>query len=307
MITTVCLNPAIDQSVESDNLQIGGVNRLRTVRSEIGGKGINVAIVLKRLGADVRCISCVGDVDAPFFVQSMKRESVPFDIIRVSGSVRRNLKIVQAGSHAVTELNEQGAEVTEESLAKLCDILSKQGEGSPYTALCGSLPPGCRQDTYQAIMRRLPGRRWVVDTSGAAMQHALREKLFLIKPNLAELEEIIGTRLTTPEAIQNAAVTLCQSGVMYTVISLGEQGAMMTDGKRTVFAPAVPVTATFTVGAGDAMLAGVLYGMDRGETAFDSLRYGVAAGAACVQGGSIHAFSEQSFADLLSKVETREL
>ncbi|MBN1777879.1 MAG: 1-phosphofructokinase family hexose kinase [Clostridiales bacterium] len=307
MITTVCLNPAIDQSAEVDRLRPGEVNRLCNLRSEVGGKGVNVAIVLGRLQADVRCVYCTGETDAPFFAQGMEGEGIRFHAVSVPGSVRHNLKVIETDSRLVTELNQQGAQIDAQALKQLEDLLRAHTETGACTALCGSLPPGCGQDTYQTIMQGLLNRQWVVDTSGEAMRCALSVKPFLIKPNRTELEEIVGNKLADSDAVKNAAVSLCKSGVKYIVVSLGEQGALATDGDKTVFAYAVPVTGNFAVGAGDAMLAGLLYGISRGETPFDSLRYGAAAGAACVEGGSIHAFKKRRFEELLLKTETREL
>ena len=133
-----------------------------------------------------------------------------------------------------------------------------------------------------------------MDASGEAMRQAITAKPYLIKPNHAELEEIVKHQLQDIDAVKNAAVKLCESGVRYAVVSLGVQGALMTDGKRTVLAPAIPVEARFTVGAGDSMLAGVLYGISMGNSAFDSLRYGIAAAAACVESGSIHTFYQEA-------------
>ena len=307
MITTVCLNPAIDQSAGVDQLKIGEVNRLRAIRSVIAGKGINVAIVLKRLGTGANCVCFVGGADVPFFARGMEREGVDFHAVQVPGSVRRNLKIIGSGDHSVTELNEAGAETNAEALQRLTNTLSAAAKNSRTVALCGSLPPGCGPDTYQTLMRTMPDKQWIVDTSGAALRQSLPGKPFLITPNLAELEEIVQARLTTPEAIRDAAVKLCEAGTAYVAVSLGERGAILTDGGKTVFAPAVPVTAVSAVGAGDAMLAGMLFGMERGETVFESLRYGVAAGAACAQCGSIHLFGKQDFLELLPKAKIQSL
>jgi len=307
MITTVCLNPAIDKSADVDQLQAGKVNRLRNTRMAIGGKGINVAIVLGRLRQDVSCVCAVGEADITFFEQGMEQENLNFYAFQVPGSVRRNLKIVDGKNRAVTEFNEQGAAVDQEAVDELTQALVRQSRSSRYIALSGSLPPGCGADTYQMMMRRMPGKRWIVDTSGDALRHALLEKPFLIKPNLIELEELAQARLETPEAVRAAAEKLCTQGTAYVAVSMGEQGAILTNGARTVFAPAVPVSAVSTVGAGDSMLAGLLYGLARGETPFESLRYGTAAGSACVQCGGIQAFSEPIFTSLLSRAEVREM
>ena len=307
MITSVCLNPAIDQNAEVDQIRVGGMNRLVDLRSFAAGKGINVAVVLARLGAAVRCIGFVGDSDVLYFKQSMRHEGVPFDALTVPGSVRRNLKLVEADSRMVTELNQTGARVDSKARERLEAILVQRSETGGLTAMCGSLPPGCAPDTYQTIMRKLPDRQWIVDASGEAMREALKAKPYLIKPNQAELEEIVATGLDSLDAVQNAAVSLCRTGVSYVAASLGERGALVTDGRRTIYAPAVSVKTLFTVGGGDALLAGILYGMDQGETPFDSLRYGIAAAAACVEGGSIQAFTKERFFELLTKVEIRNI
>ena len=307
MVTTVCLNPAIDQSAYAERLKIGEVNRLSDTRTVIGGKGINVAIILGRLRAEARCISCVGEADTQLFSLSMEREAVPLECIAVPGSVRRNLKVVETHSRSVTELNGQGAAVNEAALERVMTALDAQATNSRYIALCGSLPPECGPGTYAALMRRMPQMRWIVDSSGAALSQALAAKPYLIKPNLPELEELTQTRLETLEAIQHAAAGLCRTGIGYAAVSLGAGGALITDGRRTVYAPALKVMAVSTVGAGDAMLAGLLYGLGRNETVFDSLRFGIAAGAACVQGGSIHAFDASVFAALVPNVAVRDI
>jgi 1-phosphofructokinase len=307
MVTTVCLNPAVDQNANVGRLEIGEVNRLRSMRTLTGGKGISVAIVLNKLHADVNCLSCVGEADLPFFAQSMAKEGVRFHAIQVPGDVRRNLKIIDGESGVVTEFNELGAPVSDAAFAQVLEALKEQAKGSQIVALCGSLPPGCAEDAYRTLMQTMPDKLWAVDTSGPALRHAVLGKPFLIKPNHSELEELVGEKLATPEAIKNAAVKLCQSSVRYAAVSLGGKGAILTDGAKTVFAPAVPVTMVTTLGAGDSMLAGLLFGLSRGESVFDSLRYGVAAGATCVQAGGVHAFTEAAFSALLSKVQAQEL
>jgi len=307
MITTVCLNPAIDKSATVDHMQLLEVNRLRDIRTAIGGKGINVAVVLKRLQADVCCVGFMGEADERFFMRGFSCEQLCFRAVLVPGNVRSNLKIIDADTLAVTEFNEQGAQVTPAALEDLTKELYSTAEASSYIALCGSLPPGCGADTYRKLMQTLPGKHWVVDATGEALRQALEMKPFLIKPNLAELEELVQERLTTRDIIQAAAIKLCRAGTSHVAVSMGSDGALLTDGTKTVFAPALTVLAKSTVGAGDAMLAGMLYGLDRGETVFESLRYGIAAGAACVQGGGAHAFHPEEFQRLLEHVTVTEI
>lgn len=307
MVTTVCLNPAIDKSTSVEQLQFLEVNRLQNIRTMIGGKGINVAIMLKRLQTDVCCVGFVGDADQRFFERGLEHEGVCFQGILVPGNVRSNLKIIDETAHTVTEFNEEGAQVSTAALETLTKALYAKAETSSYLALCGSLPPGCGVHTYERIMQMIPGKRWIVDTTGTAMRYALREKPFLIKPNLPELEQLAGTKLTTKEAIKAAAAELCRAGASYVAVSMGGDGALVTNGEKAVFAKAVPVEVKSTVGAGDAMLAGMLSGLERGETPFDSLRYGIAAGAACVQAGSVHELDINEYASLLEAVSVTEI
>ena len=307
MVTTVCLNPAVDQNANVGRLEIGEVNRLRDMHTLTGGKGLSVAIVLNKLHTRVNCLSCVGDADMPLFTQSMAREGVEFHAVPVPGSVRRNLKIIDGESGVVTEFNEMGAPVSAGAFAQVVETLKEQAQSSRIVALCGSLPPGCSDDSYRTLMQTMPDKLWAVDTSGPAMRHAILGNPFLIKPNHSELEELVGEELTTQEAIKRAAVKLCRSGVRYAAVSLGSKGAILTDGEKTVFAPPVPVTVITTLGAGDSMLAGLLYGLSQGESVFDSLRYGVAAGATCVKVGGVHAFTEAVWRALLPKVRAQEI
>ena len=154
MITTVCLNPAIDQSAEVKQLQIGGTNRLEDLRSQIGGKGINVAIVLKRLLADVQCLYIAGKADAAFFAGGLEQEGIPFHTVSVSGGVRRNLKVIEAVDRKVTELNQQGAKVDDTTLQKMEHLLFEHAKAGDVAALCGSLPPGCGSEIYRDIIQK---------------------------------------------------------------------------------------------------------------------------------------------------------
>ena len=307
MVTAVCLNPAIDKTASVQQLRLMEVNRLHDIRTTIGGKGINVAIVLRKLQADVCCIGFAGEADERFIRRSMEMYGVPYQAIPVPGNVRCNLKVVDCDNHTVTEFNEQGAEVDAKAITALYKALHSKGETSDCMALCGSLPPGCNPDTYLTLMRTVPAKRWIVDTSGDALRHTIKGNPYLIKPNLAELEELAGARLETREAIEQAAMELCHKGVKHVAVSMGGDGAMLTDGERTVFAPAVPVRVKSTVGAGDAMLAGLLYGLEQGETLFASLRYGMAAGAACVQSGGALDFRYEEYLSLLQHVTVTEI
>lgn len=307
MITTVCMNPAFDKTGTVSRLQIGHVNRLEDIRYDVGGKGINVAIVLKRLGVEVSCVGCLGMADQNTFLEMMARDALPFDFLPLPGNVRTNLKILDRESRLVTELNEPGPDMEPNQQKHFLSLLNKQAQGSDYVVFSGRLPGGCAMPFYQQCMQALPGQRCVLDAAGAALLCGLKAKPFLVKPNLPELEEATGRELRTLRAIRDAALTLIKQGARHVVVSMGKMGALFTDGTKAFFSPAIPVEVKSTVGAGDAMLGGILMGLSRGESPESSFRYGVAAGAASVMTEGTQLLKASDFKKLLPGVTLQEV
>ena len=142
-ITTICLNPCFDRTVEVDSLQISRVNRIRSARDDLGGKGINVAVVAKRLGLDVQCLGLMGKEGSVELGEMMDRERLTHHFLPVPGRVRTNMKIYSRDGQGVTELNEPGAAVNVEILEKFTQMACENTKNSDIIVLTGSLPPGC--------------------------------------------------------------------------------------------------------------------------------------------------------------------
>ena len=307
MITTVCMNPSFDKTASVEHLKTGEVNRLKNVRVDVGGKGINVAIVLKRLGVDVGCVGCLGETDEAPFAHMIAREGVVFDYLSVPGEVRTNLKLVDEQSKAITEFNEPGLELDEPRLSAFLQLLRQKAESSEFVVLSGRLPLGCPDTTYQRCMLAVHGKKCVLDSAGDSLLHGVKERPFLVKPNLPEMEGIMKKELRTLRGIRDAALFLIEYGAQNVIISMGKYGAMYTNGNETLFSPALMVEARSTVGAGDAMIGGVLMGLSRGEPLSDSFRYGVAAGAASVMTDGTQLLRKNDFEALLPKVTVQEV
>lgn len=307
MITTVCMNPSFDKTATVEPLTVGGVNRLKNVRYDVGGKGLNVAVVLKRLQVDVACVGCLGAADEQEFMEMVKADDLSFTYLRLPGKTRTNLKVLDLQTKTVTEFNEPGLSMDEAQQQAFLALLKQQAENSQYVVLSGRLPLGCADDTYQRCMATLRGKDCVLDAAGNALLLGLNEKPFLIKPNLPELEALMKRELKTLRSIRDAALQLIQLGAKHVIVSMGKYGAIFTDGKRTLFAPAIQVEACSTVGAGDAMVGGVLMGLSRGEKLEDSMRYGVAAGGASVMTDGTQLIKVEDFQALLPKVMLQEL
>ncbi|NLO86207.1 MAG: 1-phosphofructokinase family hexose kinase [Clostridiales bacterium] len=307
MITTVCMNPSFDKTASVESLEKGTVNRLNNVSVDVGGKGINVAVVLNRLGIDVNCVSCLGETDEASFMHLIKKEHIALKYLTVPGEIRTNLKLFDQNEKVITEFNEPGLELDEEQLQSFISLLSQTAEHSEYVVLSGRLPLGCPETTYQRCMQAVDGKKCVLDAAGDSLLHGIKEHPFLVKPNLPEMESIMKNELRTLRSIRDAALFLMEYGAQNVIVSMGKYGALSTNGSQTFFAPALMVEAKSTVGAGDAMIGGIMMGLARGESLSDSFRYGVAAGAASVMTEGTQLLRVSDFENLLPKVTVQEV
>lgn len=307
MITTVCMNPSFDKTATVSKLVAGAVNRLQDVRIDVGGKGINVAIVLRRLGIPVSCVGCLGEANSASFLHLIQREDVPFEYLSVPGEVRTNLKLLASDEKLITEFNEPGVVMNAAQLDAFIALLRERVAESEYVVLSGRLPAGCPENTYQLCMQQISGKRWVLDAAGKTLLHGIKEKPFLIKPNLPELEGLMKKELRTLRAIRDAALFLIEYGAQNVVVSMGKYGAMCVNAETTLFAPAVTVDVRSTVGAGDAMVGGILAGLEKGASLSEAFRCGVAAGAASVMTDGTQLVRKNDFDALLPKVTVQEV
>lgn len=307
MITTVCMNPSFDKTASVERLVVGEVNRLRNARVDVGGKGVNVAVVLKRLKVPVECVGCLGETDRETFLRMIQKEGVPFEYLTVKGEIRTNLKLVDEKEKTITEFNEPGHCMEEGELEAFLTLLTDRARESEYVVLSGRLPVGCPETTYQRCMQAVAGKKCVLDAAGEALLHGIKEKPFLIKPNLPEIESIMKKELRTLRGLRDAALFLIDYGAQNVVISMGKYGAMLVNPSTTLFSPALMVETRSTVGAGDAMVGGILAGLSGGKTLVESFRYGVAAGAASVLTDGTQLVRAEDFEALLPKVTVQEV
>lgn len=307
MITTVCMNPSFDKTAEAEKVNVGDVTRLQNVRVDVGGKGLNVAVVLKRLNEDANCVGCLGEENADRFLRMVARENVDFDYISVPGEVRTNLKLLDNGKNVVSEFNEPGISLSEAQIAEFIALLKAKSENSDYVVLSGRLPSGCPANTYQRCMQALQGKKCVLDAAGDSLLHGIKERPYLIKPNLPEMQAIMRKELRTLREIRDAAMFLISYGAQNVVVSMGKTGAVFVNERKTLFAPALRVEARSTVGAGDAMIGGIMTGLMRGANLTEAFRFGVAAGAASVMTDGTQLVRKADFDVLLPKVTVQEV
>ena len=307
MITAVCMNPSFDRTVEVDVLVPGEVNRIRSVREDVGGKGINVAATARRLGVDVQCIGCAGEESLQKLQSAMKRLGIPHAFVPVNGEVRTNMKVFSRDGSGVTELNEPGTEISREQLDQFIALAQKEAVQSEIMIFTGSLPPGCPQGIYCDLINAMGDVPCVLDAVGEELLLGLSAHPLLVKPNLHELETTLGVELRTMRAIRDAAFKLLDMGARNVVVSMGSMGALFAGDGKAYFAPAVKVEVKSTVGAGDAMVAGLMKGYLEHRQMLKAFRYGVAAGAATVQMEGTQPIEAEEFFRLLEQVRVQEV
>lgn len=267
-IITVTLNPAIDQTITVSALRPGTVHRATAVRRNAGGKGVNVASCLADWGADwgapVTVTGLLGADNATPFEALFAAKGITDLFVRLPGETRVNIKIADLGSGDTTDINLPGLTAGAEDLAQLQDTLRRLVVPGSLVLLAGSLPDGLPDDRYAALTADLhaQGARVVLDSSGAPLAAALAAEAgslpFCIKPNRHELEAWAGAPLPTTADLLAAARDLHRRGVGVVVVSLGADGALFVSDGPALHARLPAVTALSTVGAGDAMVAGLI-------------------------------------------------
>ena len=225
----------------------------------------------------------------------------------VDGDVRTNMKIVPQDGTGVTELNEPGAPVNAENQRAFSDLLAEKTVAGQYVVLTGSLPPECPPEYYRDLMLSLPERLFVLDVSGAALMAGLAARPFLVKPNRSELQAAMNRPLPTMADVHQAALELLEMGAQNVLVSLGSEGALWVSERGAMVAPAIPVRVQSTVGAGDAMVGGVMAGLEKTGDVRRALAYGAAAGCASVMTEGTQLIRPDDFAALLPQVQIQDV
>lgn len=267
-ICTVTLNPAIDHTAGVRDFRPSAVNRVLWEQEDPGGKGVNVAAFLGAYGMDVTATGLMGRENEGAFRALFGAKGIAHEFVPVAGRTRSNIKLIDEakGPGGVTDVNFPGFEATEADLKALESIIARLAQDHEWFVLSGSLPAGLLPETYGRLIRPLRerGRTVVLDTSGPALTAGLEAQPGVIKPNIHELEDILGRTLSGEDAILSAIADLHGRGIGTVIVSLGADGAIFSNGRTALKArpPEVPVRTT--VGAGDAMVAGFVAGSVRG-------------------------------------------
>lgn len=281
-LTTVTLNAAIDKTYFMPAIAAGRSNRVARVIAQPGGKGLNVARVVRLLGEQVVAAGIVGGDNGAYIEQELTRQGIRHDFIRVDGESRICLNVIPETGEAF-ELLEPGPEICRQEIDALLSKLDRLAETSSVIVLSGSVPAGCPPQIYEEIVSRLAP--WetpvILDTSGAPLAHGVRARPYMIKPNQEEMAALSGasSAVEDRQAMLASIFKLMEDGIRCVAATLGEHGALIGLDGEIYRMDAIPVQPVNTVGCGDAFVAGMAVGLHRGLPYEDCMKLAIACSA----------------------------
>lgn len=256
MILTVTLNPAVDKTCHINELMLGQVNRLKSVKSIAGGKGVNVTKVLRQFDYPVIAMGFLGGYSGQMICDKLTDMGAECHFTFIDGETRVSTNVLAENGY-VTEILEPGPEITAEELRRFLEEYNTQVENVKVVVLSGSIPRGVPQDIYATLITiaREKGCRVYLDTSGEALKEGAKAIPHVMKPNRKEMEYLVGRKLSTTEDMVSEAKKWLEAGVEQVIVSLGAKGFVVVDKEGVIEQPACKVKAVNTVACGDCLVA----------------------------------------------------
>ncbi len=301
------MSPSVDVTIELDSLNVGKVNVVKSKTLSFTGKAINVAIGVSRLGEKAYSTGFMYNENGTMFERALDREGVPFAFVWNGGRVRENYKCIDKKA-MLTEINDVGGQVTDDKLVELLQMIRNLSSRSGVTVISGGLPRGVDASYYRDLFKAVdPQSLRIADTEGAKMYAALEAGVDLIKPNLEELESTLGRQIRSKEEMFEGCNELLNRGAKIVLLSLGKDGAVITDGTRRYYCRSINVAVNSTVGAGDGMLAAAAVQLQNGADLPQILRAGVAAGTATVTTFGAISFTKEKYEEIYNSLIVTEI
>ncbi|MDQ4081887.1 MAG: 1-phosphofructokinase family hexose kinase [Actinomycetota bacterium] len=287
MIVTVTLNAAVDRTLVVPNFQLGHRHRATLGFASAGGKGVNVARALRRLGVPVVCTGFVGGRNGSEIVAELTSEGILNDFVRIGEESRSSVALLDPLADRYTEVNAWGPEVAESELEALREKLAYLTQGAEFVVFAGSLPRGVDASFYADAIREMNRRHIlsVLDTEGEPLRLGVQAEPHLVSPNVGEAESLVGHEFNDDDDLAAGLDEIAALGARNVLISV-ETGcyALVRDDREAyrVRGLAPRLDAVSTIGAGDTLLAGFLAARVGGRSVEESVRSAVAVGAASV-------------------------
>lgn len=282
-VVTLTLNPAIDKTTLTEKLMPESKLRCENPTYEAGGGGVNVSRAIKKLGGESVAIFPSGGHRGDLFEKLLTKGKIEFRSYRINEPTRENFTVVEKATNHQFRFIMEGPTVSEEEADYCLKLLKSLPVKPDYLVASGSLPKGLDKSYIRKIAKtaRELGSKLIIDTSGDALEVAVDEGVYLLKPNIGELSKLAGRESITAEEVDEVAHELIKKGkIEIIVVSLGASGALLVTKDISKHIPAPSVPKRSTVGAGDCMVGGMILSLALGKSPVEMAKYGVACGTA---------------------------
>ncbi len=309
MIATVTLNPSLDQIIIVAGLVVDETNRWTSTRLYAGGKGIDVSRAIYEMGGKTIAYGFVGG-DAGRTVEILlDEEGVPFSLTPIRQETRTNFIISDTESGQQTRIGAPGPRISKRDFERFHRKMSRLSPKPDLMVVSGSVPPGLPTDVYYGIISEAKsfGVRCILDSAGKWLEGGIKAKPYLIKPNVREAEELVKAKLSSEQAIIDAALSLVETGIEIVVISRGKDGIIAATKEKICKALPPPVKVRSAVGAGDCTVAGLALKITCGESLIEACRLAAAMGTAAVLTPGTELCHRADVERLLPKIEVWEI
>jgi 1-phosphofructokinase/tagatose 6-phosphate kinase len=311
MIITVTLNPALDKTLEVPNFTPGRRHRTVDQVTMPGGKGVNVARAIKRLGQPVIATGLAGGATGTRIVEALNGEAILNSFVRIREESRTNTAVLDPTTGLQTEINERGPAVSPQELDLFHEKLLYLAKGASMCVFAGSLPRGIEPDLYATLIREVKklGVTTVLDTEGEPLRLAVRADPDIVSPNELEAEELVGQEFNDVEDRAQAVIEMTRLGAREAIMTVADgcYAHVLDDGPALFRVSVEEVEARSRIGSGDAFLAGYVAARYSGRPPEHCLRYGVACGAESIQHFGAGVIDPPKVDRLLNEVDSERL
>lgn len=309
MITTVTLNASIDKAYHmNDEIVNGTVMRVRTCRNSAGGKGLNVARVVKICGSDVKATGLIGGFNGQYLESLLDNDGISHEFGHVNGETRSCINILDP-EYGSTEYLEPGFVVNSEEIEQYLKNFKNIISDSDVVTISGSVPAGLEKDIYQKMVDivKEEGKQVILDTSGELLQLGIHAKPTMVKPNQDEIEALFDMKIDSRQDVIDAAGKIYDMGIPYVVISLGGDGALIVCDAGIYQATPPKMDVVNTVGCGDSMVGAFAVAMEQKKSPEEAIAFAVAVASANAMSPNTGDFDPELRNEILSKVKIQKI
>lgn len=309
MIKTLTLNPALDKTIIVESFRLNQLNRIKKVHKDAGGKGINVSKMLKNLGQPSRAAGFLGGAAGDYIKSEVEKMGIKTEFVETAEETRTNTKMVDPVNNTFTDLNEAGAFIAKENITELKEKIFKDLKKDDILVLAGSIPAGVEDDIYYELIKiaAKKGVKTILDADGPLFRAGMKAAPTLIKPNEHELSLHFKEEFKDLKTMIRKAESLLDSGIEMIMLSLGKEGAVFITAAEKYKIEPLKLDVKSTVGAGDAMVAGLAYGLENKLSLEEMLKTAAACSSATLTREGTEMGSREDVARLKKAVRANKI